>query len=184
MKFQRSAESFLQRFGDATSHWSPDGLVELFPSVVPVVLLGEDRIDEERAEFFAFVDGPASVGNAAFFCLVAALGDVRLERLTMSSGGGSDAGCGLEILPATSLPIAAQTVASSGFAQTGSGPNRAGLDRGLDAFVQAQAFRAQLSGWVELLPPGGILLEHGRGVLTRGAQLNTAQRFACWWRNS
>jgi len=91
VKFQRSAENFLNRFGAATSHWSPNALVELAPQVVPVVVLGDDRVDAERAQYGIGQGAAAGVGQLAAVAFVSLAGDVELEQVQVYASAATTA---------------------------------------------------------------------------------------------
>lgn len=84
MRFQRGASGFLHRFTDLTS--SPERL-EFSPFVFPVVVLGQDSIDEERRRFTVGGEVTAAAGNVPRVVIAARLGPIELLELAVRRPG-------------------------------------------------------------------------------------------------
>jgi hypothetical protein len=181
----RAAQRVLRRFtdlGPGTNSpgqlWGPDA----DDGALPVVLLGTDYIDDERALFTAGLDAPGAVGQAPYGAIAAIDGDVLIEMASVSAAGAGLA-WSVELLPATALPLAAQAVAvPPAFQRSGDSPNRAGLDLGTSAAVGVPFVKVQQDDTLRVLPP--FILQAGRGLLVRAAALNVAARILFAWRNS
>jgi len=88
MKFQRSAEAFLARFGAETSHWDPNSLSALAPVVVPVAVIAHDRIDQERVLFAAGAEVASAAGFAPVF-VIEPTRPIELVAITLGRIGGN-----------------------------------------------------------------------------------------------
>lgn len=169
MRFQRAADDFLRRFGDATSHWTPDAIAEMWGGVLPVMLLGEDRVDYERRTFTdGYEVGPTGAGRLAQFALQALTGDIEV----LAFGFGR---------PSSPNTIGyARMEASDGTASAPGGSN--------GGFVASAPLSAALptvlrgpAGETLFLPVRGLLIPRGQQLAVATTDLTaTAYGWAAW----
>lgn len=182
MKFQKPSEALLQRFGVATSHWDPNSLVELLATVIPVVLIGEDRIDDERATWHFETSRPALAANAGFIALTPINGPIELLGVIANAPVAATA-CDLQIAPVPILWTTPPTVAGGTRQQSTGGPLWASCDAGyeLTPFPAIYPLTA-LSNFS--FPVQGTIIDPGYSAFLKCSALNVAFGGAFWWRNA
>lgn len=173
MKWQRASDGFLERFADATSHWSPDSLSELLGSVMPVVVLGQDRTDAERRGIYANGGSfsPAA-GNAATVRLQAISGDVELiELLVYRTAGPIEADYDLTFLPVDPAVLGTQPQGSNGAVIASASP---GAGVGMNVAAGNSVLRH---------PCAGIVVPQGSQIGLRTVATGVSFNYSATWRN-
>jgi hypothetical protein len=168
MRWQRQAEAAQSRWCDLTT--APDRFLELGRVVVPVVVLGHDFVDGERATFQFETLRTALAGNAGYLALRADQGDAELLGLTVSipAGGSFDVQFGL---------AANFTFAGTGalVARSQSGDGRSGIygEAGYE-LVPFPAIHSTPALTTFAVPIGGTILHEGYACFVKAAALNSA----------
>jgi len=179
VKFQRSSEAFLQRYGAETSHWDPNSLTQLAPFVQPVVLLGHDFIDAERSTFYFASFRAALAANAGYVAVRADEGDAQLLGLSVSlpAGGGFD----VQIALANVFAFAG-TGAPVNRTQSGDGRSNLYGEAGYEIVPFPSIFFCPANGSVQV-PLEGAILQQGYAVWVKAATVNVAISACLYFRN-
>lgn len=175
MRVSRPTAAFLERFSDVL----PNELRELSDVLVPVVVLGEDRVDNERSLFFDGGEITSAGGNTPRVELHAVSGDLEIldwwvARPTGNSAWGWFTGAAnpAATFPTTqSLNPAASPTSNGGLVFTSGAPLLAA------GFVYGQA------GLSQRVPIRGVLQQ---GLALRVEQLTPTSTLSCFvqWRNA
>jgi hypothetical protein len=182
VKFQRAAEALLQRFGSSTSHWAPNALTDLGSFVVPVIGIGQDRIDDERATWHFETLRAASVGNAGFIALTPITGTIELLSVIACAPVGA-VQCDLQVAPAGLLWATPPTVAQGSRQQSTNGTLRASCDAGYDVVPFPGVYPIPALACFSF-PIAGTLVDPGFSIYLKASATNVAISGGFWWRNA
>lgn len=170
MKFQRSADAFLKRFGAETAGWGAESLSELLGAVLPVIVLGNDRTDFERTRWYSWGSALSpGAGFAAQFAIQALTGDVEVIAFGITRTGGT-----------LTLDTAGEL---SAIVVPGLGPtNSQGRLRSSNvASGGGVGMLASPSNETLWLPFGGLVVPRGFEVIaTNASTAQNTQGFAAW----
>jgi hypothetical protein len=176
MRLQRRLDRFLARFADQQSTLYQS--LQMPTAVIPVVTVGHDHADDERATFWSG-DNLAGVGaQFGTYRLDAITGDIEVLWAMLASPGGvlqaelADAVHGLTAI--TNQPNFSYTAAALSHGQV-----RAANEAGLVGFRVGQA----LQNVTLELPVAGMVLERGRSLVMQSFTANLATVGSFGWRN-
>jgi hypothetical protein len=173
MRWQRSADAAQGRWCDVTTY--PDRFLELGAVVVPVVLLGTDAPDQERATFIATaVVNPGAVFPTAE--IAGWVGDIELvDAWAVRSAGNLDLGFSIQTTTLNPLPAPFVQGSCAGQSHALVLFNGAGL-------VETIAASAPANETLHVPGVQGMRIARGRTLRVQGTSSNTiSMGFA--WRN-
>lgn len=182
MKFQKPSEALLQRFGVATSHWEPNSLTDLLSAVLPVIVLGTDRIDDERATWHHETLRIATPAVAGFIALTPITGPIELLGVVATAPVAAVA-CDLQIAPAALLWATPPTVAQGSRQQSTQGPLWASCDAGADVVPFPGVYPLPALGSFSF-PIQGTIIDPGYSAYLKASVVNVTFGGAFWWRNA